>query len=136
FVGNDASGRRFQGVVDSVWLNTLAAPAGVVTGLVCLAPVARLSPAMPAPAPSGTTVPFDLAITNPNDAICPDRAFDFALAAPLLPAGWTAAPAAGSLMVAPGATGHAAIGVTSLPDGPPGVFPFRYTVTDHANAAL
>ena len=39
-------------------------------------------------------------------------------------------------MVAPGATVHIAISVTSLPDSPPGVFPFRYTVTDHANAAL
>jgi endoglucanase len=136
FAGNDANGRRFQGIVDSVWLNTLGAPAAAVAGLLCVAPVASLSPAMSAPAPSGSAVSFDLAVTNPNDATCPDRTFDFALVAPSLPPGWTAAPAAGSLMVAPGATAHAAISVTSLPDGPPGAFPFRYTVTDHANAAL
>ena len=36
FIGNDANGRQFKGIVDTVWLNTLAAPADVVRGFLCV----------------------------------------------------------------------------------------------------
>ena len=70
FIGNDANGRVLKGVVDSVWLNTLAAPANVIKELTCIRqpPVVTLSPAMSAPQVAGTTVPYDLSITNANGA--------------------------------------------------------------------
>ena len=78
-IGNDADGRQFKGIVDEIWLNTLAAPADVVGGLTCIrqAPVASLSPAMSPATPPGTPVAFDLSITNPSGASCPADDFQF-----------------------------------------------------------
>ena len=62
FVGNDANGRQFKGIVDTVWLNTLAAPADVVRGFLCVRkpPIVSLTPGETPPQVSGTTVAFDL----------------------------------------------------------------------------
>ena len=61
FVGNDANGRQFKGIVDTVWLNTLAAPADVVRGFLCVRkpPIVSLTPGATPPQVSGTTVAFD-----------------------------------------------------------------------------
>ena len=79
FIGNDANGRLLKGVVDSVWLNTLAAPAAVIKELTCIRqpPVVTLSPAMSAPQIAGTTVPYDLSITNANGASCAASTFQY-----------------------------------------------------------
>src|SRR5262249_9003647 len=46
FVGNDANGRQLTGLVDEIWLNTLAAPADQILRLTCIprAPVVAFSP--------------------------------------------------------------------------------------------
>ena len=74
-IGNDADGRQFKGILDEIWLNNLAAPADVVTGLTCIrkAPVATLSPAMTPPTPPNTPVAFDLADHEPQRRVVPGR---------------------------------------------------------------
>ncbi len=66
-----------MGTVDDIWLNTLAAPAGVIQGLTCIrsAPVATLTPGTTAAQTAGRTVPFDLAITNSDSAACAPDTF-------------------------------------------------------------
>ena len=76
-VGNDANGREMTGTVDDIWLNTLAAPAGVIQGLACVrsAPVVALTPGTTPAETAGATVAFDLAITNSDNANCPADTF-------------------------------------------------------------
>ena len=131
FIGNDASGRRLRGVVDELWLNTLAAPADTVADLTCVhqAPVAVFTPAASAPVPAGTVVPFDLAITNQNTGLCQPETFSFFSAGgpPFL----VTTPVSGSVVVANGATAHVAVKVTTGPGTPQGgiALPFFYLVS-------
>ncbi len=132
FLGNDADGRRFTGTLDSVWLNTLAAPAAAVAGIACVrhAPTVALSPAMSQPTPAGTPAAFDLAITNNDDPICPGPE-TFQLFGSL-GFGLTADVQFGQLAVATGATAHQAINVTATPGLSAGPYSFTYIVFDNA----
>lgn len=127
FIGNDANGRLLKGVVDSVWLNTLAAPANVIKELTCIRqpPVVALSPAMSAPQIAGTTIPYDLSITNANGASCAASTFQY-FASVFQPLS-TDVPF-GSVTVASGATGHATVNVKSSRSSFPGSFPFQVQV--------
>jgi len=136
FVGNDADGRQLKGIVDDIWLNTLAAPADAIKSLNCVRkpPVASFTPATTPPTPAGTTVAFDLAVQNPNGAECPADSFQFFGA--LVPYPLSANPGFGFLTVAPGATGHATVSVTSDESGPTGPVTFQYVVASASNFAL
>jgi endoglucanase len=134
-IGNDADGRQFKGILDEIWLNNLAAPADVVTGLTCIrkAPVATLSPAMTPPTPPNTPVAFDLAITNPSGASCPADTFEFfGQLGYLLAADQTF----GYLPIGPGQTVHAPINVVAFDSGVTGSIPFQYGVVNAANFNL
>ena len=71
-IGNDASNRRVQGVMDNAWFNTLAAPADTIMELTCLhrPPTFTLSPVDGPAVPGGTVVEYTLSITSNNTAVC------------------------------------------------------------------
>jgi hypothetical protein len=112
-IGNDADGRQMKGLVDSVWLNTLAAPADAIAGLTCLRrnPIVSLSPATTPPQIAGATVQFDLSVTNPSSATCPVDPFPFFLSLPFPLA--PAESSSGAILLFPGQTDHATFGVKS-----------------------
>jgi endoglucanase len=136
FFGNDANGRAFRGTLDTIWLNTLAAPADAVLGLTCVrkAPVVSLSPSETPPTPPETPVAFDLSVTNANDANCPVDTFQFFL--PALPFGWNADVYFGSLSVATGETGHATINVIASEATGTGAFPIESIVFNSVRFSL
>jgi hypothetical protein len=133
-IGNDASGRLFKGVVDTIWLNTLAAPESVVKELTCVhqPPVVSLTPATTEPQIGGTTVPFDLSITNANGPNCAASDFQFFT---MLPFPLSSDRFFGSVTVAPGATGHATLNVKSSKMAAIGSYPVPVQVNDPASAS-
>jgi hypothetical protein len=130
--GNDANGRQFKGTMDGVWLNTVAAPADVVRGLLCVRkpPVVSLTPGETPPQVSGATVPFDLSVTNASGSFCPVDTFAF-ISNVFYPL--TSSDFFGELSVAPGQTAHATVQVASVNDAPIGAFPFQYVVYNEAD---
>jgi len=109
-IGNDASQRRLQGVVDNAWFNTLAAPADVIMQLTCLrpAPTLSVSPQAGPAVPPGTAVDYTFSIKSNSSASFPAEQFQ---AIAFGPEGFTTEPffqQAGP--IAPGGT--AALGVT------------------------
>jgi endoglucanase len=136
FVGNDANGRQFKGIIDDVWLNTLAAPASVVQGLTCLRqpPVVSLSPAEAPPTPAGIAVPFVLSVKNPSSASCATGSYEFFASS--LPFPLQADQTFGELAVAPGTTAQTTINVTASDVGATGPLTFQYTVADETNFNL
>jgi hypothetical protein len=135
FVGNDASGRVMKGVVDNVWLNTLAAPASVVKDLTCIhqPAVANLTPAMSDPQTAGATVAFDLAVTNADGPNCAPSTFQY-FASPFFPL--LTDNAFGTLAVAPGQTGHATVNVRSSKQSQPGSYFVEVEVVPAATMAV
>jgi len=133
-IGNDASGRLLKGVVDTVWLNTLAAPANVVKELTCIhqPPVVSLTPAMTEPQVAGTTVPFDLSVTNNNGPSCAPSTFQYFA---MLPFPLSSDNAFGSVPVAPGATGHATVNIKSSRQAAVGSYPVPLQVFDPTSAS-
>ena len=133
-IGNDASGRLLKGVVDTVWLNTLAAPADVVKELTCVhqPPVVSLTPGMTEPQVAGTTVPFDLSITNANGPNCAASSFQFFT---MLPYPLQSDTFFGSVTVAPGATGHATVNVKSSKMAAVGSYPVPVQVVDSSSGS-
>ena len=133
--GNDADGRQFKGMIDEIWLNTLAAPADAVKGLTCIrkAPVATFTPAMTPATPPNVPVAFDLAITNPSGASCPVDQFQFF---GQLPFPLTADQQFGFVSAGPGQTVHTPINVSAFDAGATGPIPFQYFVANTANFNL
>ena len=131
FIGNDANGRVLKGIVDSVWLNTLAAPASVVKDLTCIhqAPVVKLTPAVTEPQIAGATVPFDVSITNNNGPSCAASSFQY-FAQPFPPLS-TDSPF-GTVTLAPGETGHASVNIKSSRQSYPGSYPVQVQVAESA----
>lgn len=76
-MGNDAAERRFAGVMDGVWFNTMAAPSSTILALTCLRhdPTLNVSPEVSPSVPAGTAVTYTLAIHNPNHADCAPESF-------------------------------------------------------------
>lgn len=76
-MGNDMTGRRFEGLIDDVWLNTLAAPADKIMELTCVRqdPSLSVDPARAPAVSAGTPVTFNLSVTNNNSASCPAEQF-------------------------------------------------------------
>jgi hypothetical protein len=76
-MGNDAAGRRFQGLMDNAWFNTQAAPDTTIMGLTCLHqdPTVTVSPQTSPPVAAGTAVTYELSIHNTNAANCTPSSF-------------------------------------------------------------
>jgi hypothetical protein len=130
FVGNDANGRQLKGVVDEIWLNTLAAPADQILRLTCIprTPVVAFSPSESQPQIAGTTVPYDLTIQNPSSAACGADTFVFFAAGVSSPI--ITDPTFGEVEVGPGETSHNIILVHSSRMAAVGTYPFQYIVFD------
>ena len=130
-IGNDANGRQFKGVVDSVWLNTLAAPADTIKSLMCVhrPPLVSLTPGQSAPQTAGATVAFDLAVTNTSSDACPAEPIFYATQAfyPLATNLYR-----GEIPLAPGQTAHATVEVSSAPESQVGAYPFSVFAYDMA----
>jgi hypothetical protein len=76
-IGNDGTGRRFQGRIDNVWFNTLAAPSATILGLLCLRsdPTVAVSPLVGPAVPAGTPVVYSMTVTSTDDSRCPAANF-------------------------------------------------------------
>lgn len=135
FVGNDASGRRFKGVVDEIWLNTLAAPPDVIAGLTCIRrpPTVEVSPAETSALVAGTSVDFGVSVTNRNDPAClAYEAFDVFAS---LPFELTSNTFGTTVFAAPGETAEATLDVRSLKSAPVGSFPFQVYAFDRTGTS-
>lgn len=135
--GNDASNRRLGGTIDNLWLNTVAAPADLILSLTCIPRPATvvLTPAETPPILPGTTVTFDLSIRNENSAGCIPSSFEPFLQS--LPEGLQAGasfPATAPL--APGATAHVPVPITSNEEADPGPRTFTVAVFDFGSSAI
>jgi hypothetical protein len=76
-IGNDASDRRLEGVMDNAWFNVLAAPPETILELTCLrgTPTLSVTPEVGPEVPAGTPVDFVLSVTNNNSAVCRPEQF-------------------------------------------------------------
>ncbi len=76
-MGNDINERRLRGVMDDAWFNTMAAPDATIMQLTCLPadPTIKVSPAVSPAVSAGTSVSFQLTMTNNNSASCPPASF-------------------------------------------------------------
>jgi len=135
-IGNDADGRQFKGIIDEIWLNTLAAPADAVKGLTCIrkAPIVKFTPLQSPATPPNTPVAFDLSVKNPSGASCPVDTFQFFASS--LPFPLTADPFFGIVSAGPGQTVHATVNVSVFDAGASGPIPFQYLVGNAANFNL
>ncbi len=130
FIGNDASGRELAGIVDDIWLDTLAASPSVIQGLTCIrsAPIVALTPGTTSAETAGAPVSLDLAITNTSAAVCPPDAFEafpdsvypLKLSIPV------------PVTIAPGQTAHVSVQVASSKAAAPGSYPIAYFVFDES----
>jgi hypothetical protein len=133
-VGNDANGREMKGIVDDIWLNTLAAPASVIQGLTCIhgAPVATLTPGTTPAETAGTSVPFDLAITSGDGASCAPDTFQIFSE--------TFSPLTSDfpypVTIAPGQTAHVTVNVKSSKQSAIGSYPVIFGVASESSFQL
>ena len=112
-MGNDANLRRIDGVLDSVLFDTLPSSAADIAKLTCLPrpSVMNVTPVDPAAVPPGTSVSYDVAITNNS---CDDAGFNFN---------------AFSFNFDPNIIVNPSFGYGSVPAATTGHFPFAVTAT-------
>jgi hypothetical protein len=135
-IGNDASGREFEGVIDEVWLNTVAAPPDTVKGLNCvhMPPELGITPSTTLATGRNTPVSFDISVTNPTDpAFCPAASY---VLVPTLPYPLSVDSWYVQVAVAPGETAHVTASILATEGGPPGPISFQYAAYDQANYSL
>ena len=118
-IGNDADQRLFRGDLDNVFFDTRALSADGVLALTCIhqPSTVTVTPVMSAAVPPGTTVPFDIALTNHNTAGCPAETLQF-FTNQL--DGFTTDPSFSFLSVPAGTTQHVPVSVTSSDEVDPG----------------
>lgn len=134
-MGNDIAERRFRGLMDDAWFNTLAAPAETILALTCLraAPTLGVTPVAAPPVPSGTSVAYQLSLTSNDSRSCaPRSAFGFVNLPPELTATNPFLPLPA---VRGGETVTAVVDVSSIDDAEPGTYPVRFDVFD-GNASV
>ena len=115
------------GVAGTAGVGGVAGAAGVA-GPCNQLPAVNLTPGQTQPLPAGSTVVFDLSVTNFNSPACPASTYWYRLmvASPLSPT----APAAGQFNpIAAREIAHATIYVASAADAPTGSYSFSATVT-------
>ena len=129
-MGNDISGRRFQGAVDEAWFNTMAAPADTILDLTCMPqPVtAAVTPASSPSVQAGTPVTYQLAVTNHNGAGCRPATFDASVND--LPRDFTASPFnVTTPPIASGKTISVPFSIASGPETEPGTYPIGFFIS-------
>ncbi|HMI93703.1 MAG TPA: LamG domain-containing protein [Polyangiales bacterium] len=127
-IGNDASDRRLEGVVDNVWFNTLAAPADVIMQLTCLRPPPTLSvsPQAGPAVPAGTAVDYTFTIKSNSSPSCAPERFQ---AAVFGPGGFSADPSFQQTRpVAPGMSVELDVSVTSGEETEPDTYPINFSL--------
>lgn len=128
-IGNDADGRRFEGVIDNAWFNVLAAPPATILHLTCLHrdPALSVSPAMSDAVSAGTPVTYMLGITNTQGPACEDASFFVSVG---LPGGeFSAEPSFASVTVASGESSNVPVVVSSGTETEPGPYPINFGVS-------
>jgi len=141
-IGGTTTRPSFSGVIDEVTIwnyaispteeNALMANGAALNcgSSTCNAlPMVILTPGMSMPVMAGTTVQFDLAVTNTNNpASCPTDTFQYSSS----PGGGVlrASPPSGQLGIPAGQTVHVPLQVVSSSAAPAGSYPLNYVVTD------
>ena len=112
-MGNDASKRRVDGIIDNVVFDTLPANAAEIAKLTCLPRPSAMTvtPTDPAPVPVGTPVNYDVALENNS---CQDAFFDFNTFMPSFDPNIQIIPSSGYGQVQATTTGHFPFSVTSF----------------------
>jgi Concanavalin A-like lectin/glucanases superfamily len=111
-MGNDAFGRRMAGTLDNVFFDINASTPEQIARLTCVPHPSTLVavPAASDPVPPGTEVTFDVQLTNNS---CDPVSFQFNASAQTTDL--TVSPSSDFPFIAPGATDHIALSVTSSP---------------------
>jgi hypothetical protein len=108
--------------ISPLWANSTNAGVSVSFGPVACVeanPTVAVSPSQTQYVKAGTTVTYTITVTNHDNAGCGPSAFGLSAS---VPAGWTAAYAAPTLTIAPGAAGSTTLQVTSSPTAADGFY--------------
>ena len=127
-IGNDIAGRRFRGLIDNAWFNTMAAPAATILQLTCLHQpvVATVSPTVGPAVSAGTPVTYDLSIMNRNSASCAPSQFISFVSLP--EQDFSAQPQFSQTTIASGETATVPVVVASGEETEPGSYPLDFQV--------
>ncbi len=128
-MGNDGSKRLFAGLVDEAFFDARALSATEMVGLTCLhQPVTIVgTPSSSPPTTSGVPVPFDIAISNNDSAVCGPSDYFFELNGS--PPGLSVDPNFQVVsQVAAGTTAHLTMNVTGSDDLDSGTFNIPFAV--------
>ncbi len=136
-MGNDAANRRFQGLLDNAWFNTMAAPDTTIMQLTCLPhdPAVTVTPATSEPTAAGTAVTYNLSVLNQNSAACVPQSFLMEVSTPQ--SDITAEPSFTSLpVISSGQTGTSTVTVTSNEDTEPGSYTIFFDILTNGSGGF
>jgi hypothetical protein len=113
-MGNDASNRRIDGILDSVVFDTLPASDADIAKLACLPTpsVMNVTPVDPSAVPPGTPVAYDVQITNNS---CDDAFFNFSASELVFNPSLNISPSTSTIVPA-GGTAHLPFTVSASED--------------------
>lgn len=136
-MGNDGSGRRFQGRLDNAWFNTQAAPPDTILELLCLRqdPTVSVSPTVGPTVPAGTPVTFTLTVQNMDDARCP-AATHSAFVSPLQGGDFIVEPSFADFAIGAGATFTLDVSVQSGLETEAGNYLIDFTVLSQGGGGI
>jgi len=119
-MGNDASGRRIDGALDTVYFDTFPATADQIASLSCVPGQSTVSvvPVAPAAVPAGTEVDYDVQITNHDGKSCLPKSYEFS-SFPSQQGLFPSPQFTNTDPISPGKTGHLAVSITSSTDVDP-----------------
>jgi hypothetical protein len=114
-MGNDASNRRIDGIIDNVLFDTVPASPAEIAKLTCLPKpsVFAVTPVDPAAVPPGTPVSYDVQVTNNS---CDDAQFNFNAFLINFTPDITVSPNFGNAFVPAASTAHVPFTVTASTD--------------------
>jgi hypothetical protein len=126
-IGATTQTQHFDGVIDNVFISTNPVTAADIAGLACIRNFSTLtvSPETSGPVPPGTTVPYDVAVSNNDVGACGPKAYSLNS---FFTPGFTTTTIPFFLEVPRGQTGHFEFGVTSSEELEPGVFQIPFFV--------
>lgn len=116
------------------WADSASAAVGVTFGgLACVQanPTVALSPSQSQWVQAGSTVTYTVSVTNNDNAGCAASSFNLQATAP---GGWTAAFAASTLSISPGASASTTLQATSPASAADGFYTIGVAAADSANA--
>jgi hypothetical protein len=127
-IGGTTQTQFFDGVIDNVFISTNFVTPADIANLACIRGFSTLAvmPDTSGPVPPGTTVPYDVAVTNNDVGACGPRSF--ALRNLFNPSGFTTTVNPFFIDVPKGETGHFEFAVTSSEDLEPGFFQIPFIV--------